>query len=38
MLKELINDCGEFNEKVNLKMRNRPRKQDGGNYYIFIQI
>ncbi len=36
MLKELINDCGEFNEFVNLKMKNKPLKQNGGNHYIAV--
>jgi phage anti-repressor protein len=35
MLKELINDCGEFNEKTTLKMKWRT-KQSGGNHYIAI--
>jgi len=36
MLKDLINDCGEFNEKTNLKIKWRSNKQNGGNYYIAI--
>jgi len=36
MLKELINDCGEFNEKTTLKMKWRTPKQSGGNHYIAI--
>ncbi len=35
MLKELINDCGEFRDKVSLKTKNKSR-QTGGNYYIAI--
>jgi hypothetical protein len=35
MLKDLINDCGEFNEKTNLKMKWKG-KQNGGNYYVAI--
>ena len=36
MLKDLINDCGEFNEKTNLKTKWKSNKQTGGNYYIAI--
>ena len=41
LLKELINECGEFNEKTNLKHKyTRSTKQNGGNneynYYIAI--
>ena len=36
MLKELINDCAEFNQMVNLKMKNKPLTQNGGNHYIVI--
>ena len=36
MLKDLINDCGEFNEKTNLKIKWKSNKQNGGNYYIAI--
>ena len=36
MLKDLINDCGEFNEKTNLKMKWNSNKQNGGNHYIAI--
>jgi phage anti-repressor protein len=36
MLKELINDCGEFNNKTNLKNKWKPNKQNGGNHYIAI--
>ena len=35
VLKELINDCGEFNEKTNLKIKWKG-KQDGGNLYIAL--
>jgi hypothetical protein len=35
VLKELINDCGEFNEKTNLKMKWKG-KQSGGNLYIAL--
>ena len=36
MLKDLINDCGEFNEKTNLKIKWKSYKQNGGNHYIVI--
>jgi hypothetical protein len=36
MLKDLINDCGEFNEKTNLKNKWNSNKQNGGNHYIAI--
>jgi hypothetical protein len=36
MLKDLINDCGEFNNSVNLKMKNKSRNQNGGHYYIAV--
>jgi hypothetical protein len=36
MLKELINDCGEFNEKTNLKIKWKSNGQAGGNHYIAI--
>ena len=36
MLKELINDCGEFNNLVNLKMKNKILKQNGGNHFIAL--
>jgi phage anti-repressor protein len=35
MLKELINDCGEFRDKVSLKIKNKI-KQTGGNYFIAV--
>ena len=35
VLKELINDCGVFNDKTNLKMK-WTSKQDGGNFYIAL--
>jgi hypothetical protein len=36
MLKDLINDCGEFNEKTNLKIKWKSNKQTCCNYYIAI--
>jgi phage anti-repressor protein len=36
MLKDLINDCGEFNDKTNLKFKWKSNKQNGGNHYIAI--
>jgi len=36
MLKKLINDCGEFNEKTNLKIKWKSNKQTGGKHYIAI--
>ncbi len=36
MLKDLINDCGEFNEKTNLKIKWKSNKQNGGNHYVAI--
>ena len=36
MLKDLINDCGEFNDKTNLKYKWKSNKQSGGNHYIAI--
>ena len=36
MLKDLINDCGEFNEKTNLKNKWKPTKQSGGNHFIAV--
>jgi phage anti-repressor protein len=38
MLKELVNDCGDFNKNIMLKMKNRSKIQKGGNanYYIAI--
>jgi hypothetical protein len=37
MLKDLINDYGEFNEKINLKIKWKSNKQTGGNnHYIAI--
>jgi len=37
MLKDLINDCGEFNEKTNLKIKWKSNKSVGGyNHYIAI--
>lgn len=34
VLKELINDCSEFNDKTNLKIKWKSQK--GGNYYIAL--
>ena len=31
MLKDLINDCGEFNEKTNLKIKWKSNTQKGRN-------
>jgi len=36
LLKELINDCSEFNEKTNLKMKWKPNNLEGGNLYIAV--
>jgi phage anti-repressor protein len=36
LLKELINDCGEFNEKTNLKIKWNGNHIKGGNHYIAI--
>ena len=36
VLKELINDCSEFNEKTNLKIKWKTNKQNGGNYFIAV--
>jgi phage anti-repressor protein len=36
MLKELINTCNEFDQLVNLKLKNRTPNQNGGKYYIYI--
>jgi len=36
VLKELINDCGDFNEKTNLKAKWKINKQKGGNYFIAV--
>jgi hypothetical protein len=36
MLKELINDCGEFNDNTTMKMKWKFNKQEGGNYYIAV--
>ena len=35
LLKELINDCGDFNQKTNLKMKWKG-PNTGGNYYIAV--
>jgi len=36
LLKELINDCGEFNDKTNLKIKWKGNKMKGGNLYIAL--
>lgn len=36
LLKELINDCGEFNNKTNLKIKWKGMKQEGGHFYIAL--
>jgi hypothetical protein len=36
VLKELISECAEFNEKITLKMRWKQDKQTGGNYFIAV--
>lgn len=36
MLKELINDCADFNHKTNIKMKWKSSNQFGGNYYIAL--
>ena len=36
MLKDLINDCSDFNKKTNLKIKWKSNTQKGGNYYIAI--
>ena len=36
MLKDLINDCGEFNDKTNLKNKWKSNKQVGGLHYIAV--
>ena len=40
LLKELINDCGEFNEKTNLKMKWKGKGigkgMNGGNLFIAL--
>ena len=36
MLKDLINDCGEFNEKTNLKNKWKSYNQNGGNHFIAV--
>jgi len=35
MLKDLINECGEFRDKVSLKIKNKS-SQKGGNYFIVV--
>jgi hypothetical protein len=36
LLKELINDCGEFNDKTNLKIKWKGNKLEGGNLFIAL--
>lgn len=36
LLKELINNCGEFNEKTNLMMKWKGNKMEGGNLFIAV--
>jgi hypothetical protein len=36
LLKELINDCGEFNDKTNLKIKWKGKKMEEGNLYVAI--
>jgi hypothetical protein len=36
LLKELINDCGDFNNKTNLKMKWKGNKIKGGNLFIAL--
>ena len=36
MLKELISDCSEFNEKTNLIIKHKYKGQTGGNYFIAV--
>jgi hypothetical protein len=36
MLKDLINDCGEFNKKTNLKIKWKSYNKTGGNHFIAI--
>jgi len=35
LLKDLVNECSEFNDKTNLKMKWKG-KQNGGNFYIAL--
>ena len=34
LLKELINDCSEFNDKTNLKMKWKGNKMEGGKLFF----
>jgi len=36
LLKELVNDCGEFNDKTNLKMKWKCNNMESGNLYIAV--
>lgn len=36
MLKELINDCGEFNDKTNLKIKWKSNKKTDNKHYIAV--
>ena len=36
MLKDLINDCCEFNDKTNLKNKWKSNKQVGDRHYIAV--
>jgi hypothetical protein len=36
LLKELINNCGEFNNKTNLMMKWKPKNIEGGNLFIAV--
>jgi hypothetical protein len=38
MLKELVNDCGDFSKNIMLKMKNRSKiqKGEGANYYLAV--
>jgi hypothetical protein len=36
LLKKLINDCGEFNDKTSLMMKWKGRKLTGGNLFIAL--
>ena len=36
LLKELVNDCGDFNDKTNLKMKWKSNNMEGGNLFIAI--
>ena len=36
LLKKLINECGEFNEKTNLMMKWKGNTMKGGNLFIAV--